>query len=805
MGNTVFLAHISEDEREQTAQEHSRNAAKYASNAVAGAGISHAAYLAALLHDAGKFKQEFREYLLDAAVRKKSVKPGSVNHTFAGVRFVLQNWHGAGTFDYSEITAELLAYAIGAHHGLFDCVGEKQESGFLHRQTKDEIGYDESIGNFLRDCADQKELEELFRRAVEEVTPILEKIAGFSGQKDSEFVESEFCFYVGLLGRMLLSAVIEGDRRDTAVFMNGDVFPEWQADRERIWTECLERVERKLQELPSEKPIHKARKYISDCCAKFAVQPGGVCRLNVPTGGGKTLSGLRFALTHAKKWSKSRIIFTVPLLSILEQNAQVIRDYVADDSLILEHHSNLVNSESESERLGNLELLTETWEAPIIITTLVQLLNTIFSGKTGAVRRFHALCNSVIVIDEVQTVPNKMLTLFNLAVNFLSEICGATIVLCSATQPSLETVPHPLLQTPRDIVPWEQGLWDVFKRTQIQNAGCCRMEELPHLIGESLTDCGSLLVVCNTKGEAAYLFQTLSNADLQCFHLSAAMCPAHRRDALRALEAALDESRKGGRKVVCVSTQVIEAGVDISFQRVIRLAAGLDSVIQSAGRCNRHAESSTPAQVSIVQCMDEKLFGLEDIHRGKKATIALLEAFRKSPERFRGDLAGSEAIGFYYKQLYGGMDTGYQDDVVQDHGSIFDLLANNPKYADANCAVADAYCLRQAFQLAGRLFQVFDQDTTDVLVPYGKGRDIREELIAASRNYGGRDYARIRACIREVRPYCVSLYQERLTRLAQKGALIELFDGSVYALADGFYDNDTGFSLEKGTTDFWGV
>lgn len=197
-----------------------------------------------------------------------------------------------------------------------------------------------------------------------------------------------------------------------------------------------------------------------------------------PPGGGKTLASLRFALTHAARRNCSRIIFAAPLLSILDQNAHVIRDYIGDDTLILEHHSNLAEPKETPERLQELELLTASWSAPIIITTLVQLLNTCFSGKTSAIRRFHALCGSVIVIDEVQTVPGKMLTLFNLAVNFLSEICGATIVLCSATQPCLEVADHPLRRQPVDLVSQQKALWDIFKRTDIQNAGCARLEEL---------------------------------------------------------------------------------------------------------------------------------------------------------------------------------------------------------------------------------------------------------------------------------------------------------------------------------------
>ena len=805
MDRDTFLAHITEDGRVQPAQTHCRNTAQYASDAMKVIGLPHTGYLAGLLHDAGKFKAEFNEYLLDSVIRHKPVKRGSVNHTFAGARYALENWHGSGELGYAEITAELLAFSIGSHHGLFDCVDEKRHSGFLYRQEKHGIGYEESMENFLAQCANRAELDGLFRESVMELTPILEKLSGIPQCQDDESANSEIFFYMGLLGRMLLSAVIEGDRRDTAEFLLQNEFPAYPKDMRAIWADCLERMERKLENLPSRDPIDRARRFISDTCAASARHPGGVFRLNVPTGGGKTLSGLRYALTHGRQWNKSRIVFTSPLLSILEQNARVIRDYIGDDSLILEHHSNLVEPKETEEQLNRLELLMESWESPVIITTLVQLLNTIFSGKTSSIRRFHALCGSIIVIDEVQTVPNKMLTLFNLAVNFLAEVCDATVVLCSATQPCLEAASHPLLSVPVDIVPRQKELWQVFRRTEIQDGGCSSLEELPAVIEDSLQKVGSILVVCNKKDQAAFLFHALSGAEGGHFHLSAAMCVAHRREVRQALQTALDNSRNGGPKVICVSTQVIEAGVNISFQRVIRFAAGMDSVVQSAGRCNRNAECDTPGEVSVLQCLGENLRYLSDIREGQGATVALLDAYKKAPERFENDLSGDEAIGFYYHQLYNRMDKGFQDDQVGEHGSIFDLLADNQKYADANCTQADTYFIRQAFKLAGDLFQVFDQNTTDVLVPYGHGKVLREELIQSTKAFGSRDYDRERELLKQAKLYTVSVYQYQREKLQQQGALIPLLDGSAYALTDGYYDPETGFSLKKGSEDFWEV
>ena len=798
----MYLAHIRQTGEQQTVREHCRNTAAFAAKALAQIGLRNSAYLAGLLHDMGKCKDEFAAYLAKAANGEAVIK-GSVNHTFAGVRLLLEQWHCAGNeLENSDVTAELLAYGVGAHHGLFDCVDAHQSCGFDRRLTKDGICYDEAKRNFLKECADRKELEACFQASVQEMTPVLNRLSTLSALDDAAQANQETTFYVGLLARTLLSAVIEGDRRDTAAFLNRAVFPSFPENMQPVWAERLKFMEKKLDEFPQDTLIDRARRRISDICADGARRPGGILRLNVPTGGGKTLASLRFALAHAKHQKKSRIIFTAPLLSILDQNAQIIRRFVGDDTLVLEHHSDFAEPAGTPERLQALELLTESWESPIIITTLVQLLNTCFSGKTSAIRRFHSLCNSIIVIDEVQTIPSKLLTLFNLAVNYLSEICCTTVVLCSATQPELKAAQHPLCRDPVELVPHQEALWSVFRRTEIQDAGIARLDEFPGVIRKTLAECGSLLVVCNTKSEAAFLFEQLVDIDAQRFHLSAGMCVEHRRQILRTLQAALDALRATGRKVVCISTQVIEAGVDISFQRVIRFSAGMDSVIQAAGRCNRHAEQEAPAPVHIIRCTDERLRYLEDIVRGQDATTALLAAFARQPSRFRNDLSSDEAIRFYYRQLYAAMPPGFQDDQSPEHGSLYQLLADNPKYADAGCKSGDWFFLRQAFLLAGSLFQVFDESTVSVLVPYGRGRQLQNALIDASQGFGAKDWEAIRGWIDEAKGYCVSIYHSQLEQLRALGAVTDLFDGSILLLADGFYDTNTGFSAKAGLLSF---
>lgn len=790
-----FLAHIRQDNNgrtEQTVRQHSCKTAQYAADRLKDIGLEHFGFLAGILHDMGKAKDEFTEYLEKAVQDRDSVRRGSVNHTFAGCRYLLEQFHKAkDETGLEQLTSELLAYAVGAHHGQFDCVDSHHQNGFEYRLEKENIGYEESVRNFLAEVIEEAEIEHLFVQAQEELYAVCVKINGLiEGSKDEEH---DGFFYYGLLARLILSALMDADRTDTAEFMNDRPYPKQLQGEERaaMWQNCLKYMERELDKFPQDKPIQIARRRISDQCAAFAHKSAGIYRLNVPTGGGKTLSALRYALTHARQWNKSRIILTSSLLSILDQNATVIRSYLPDDVQILEHHSNVVQPKEEDEKI-EWEMLTEQYSAPIVITTLVQLLNTLFAGKSASIRRFQALTDSIIVIDEVQTVPSHLLTLFNLAVNFLAAICNTTVVLCSATQPALELAAHPLLGGMEEMVPYEESLWRPFRRTEICDAGSLRLDEIPEFVREKAKDSQSLLLVCNTKSEAAYLFEALADGTEECFHLSAGMCMEHRRDILKRIQDALAD----GRQIICVSTQVIEAGVDISFGCVIRLAAGMDSIVQAAGRCNRNGEVSGTVPVYVIRCTDEKLTRLVDIQRGKEASEALLNAFSKKPEQFMGDLTSDAAIRRYYRTLYAGLKEKYQDDYIPEVGcSVFELLSINGNNLQG-APSAGKYILNQAFKTAGDVFTVFAQDTMDVLVPYGRGREISNRFFDMDRQYAV-DYEALETLLQEAKAYTVSLYRYQSEELEKCGALAQLCQGRIHVLLDGFYDDTIGFSMKQ--------
>lgn len=841
----LFPAHIritDDSEEVQSVQEHCMNTAQYAADTLKDCNLFHTAYLAGLLHDMGKFKQEFKEYI-EKSAHNEPVTPGSVNHTFAGVRYILETFHCSEDL-VENLTAEVIAYVIGGHHGLFDCLDEYGASGFEHRMSKPHISFEESLQNcidqFNFSCLSEEETFDVhvkrhFSLACEEIRKIVGLLYKIAPQDENLYPPerlTESYFYLHLLTRLVLSAVIEGDRKDTAQFMTGDVEPVFYDSLDKMWAECLHFAKQQHHELVAnakQTPINVSREEITRQCLKIAEKGPGIYRFKSPTGSGKTETCSLATLAHANNQGKSRIIFTFPLLSILDQNAKVIRKNIPKEEYVLEHHSNVVRSQSSEDELDYHELLAETWHAPIIVTTLVQFLNTLFDGKTTSIRRFHSLVNSVIVIDEIQTVPLKMMSLFNLALNFLAEVCGATIILCSATQPRLEDVKHPL-KAPIDLVPYDEDLWVPFKRTCIIDAGKKSLNGIPECALGILEEASSLLIVCNKKDEALSLFKQLNNSVDHCFHLSASMCTAHREETLDQLKAALDgialrkaetacgEGANAGEystgsasktkelfseKVVCVATQVIEAGVDISFECVIRLAAGMDNVVQAFGRENRNGENAEPAPAYIVNCVDEDLSRLIDIERSKAATVNVLEEFQKHPERFDGDLASNKAIDAYYHNLYNNLnanDLDYPLERANDktsEESLYSLLSLNAKRLAKYRALhgqETGYELNQSFAEAGKAFEVFDDETTDVVVPYGEqGKTLIAEFNSERAQH---DLKYQRQLVEQAKHYSIAIRSYQRKKLEKNGGLVGVCNGLVWVLNTDFYNENYGLELD---------
>lgn len=801
-----ILAHITEHDgirQEQTLRDHCLQTAKYAVESLEGTSFSHTAYLAGLIHDLGKAKKEYVEYL-EAASRGEDVRRGSVNHTFAGLIFLFEKYHADQSSKWERLTCEIISYAVGAHHGLFDCVDLDGQNGFVHRLEKDrlEIGYHEALENFFSEVASEEMVEIHFRKAQQEVQCFFECAA-----KTYERDGKDVFFQISMLTRLILSAVICGDRRDTSEFMNQRL----ESGEETDWKVCREYFEQKISRLAQDSKLNQVRNDISRQCRLFAKHPKGIYRLSVPTGAGKTLCSLLYALTHAEKYRKKRIIFIIPLLSVLDQNVRVIRDYLPDSNMVLEHHSNVIHEchqEPEREALDQFELLAESWsKAPVIVSTLVQFLNILFTDRTSAAARMQALCDSVIVIDEVQSLPKKVTVMFNQALNFLEEFCNATIVLSSATQPCFDDLRWPLhLSSAPDMVHLSQEQALVFKRSEIVDCtspGGMSVEECAAFCAEQMDHHPSLLLVCNTKEEARVLYGKLREEGKEngwdTYHLSTSMCQRHRMDRMNDLQEELAliqmEYRAGNQehKLICVSTQLIEAGVDLSFSCVVRVLAGLDNLAQAAGRCNRSNEYGQDGKVYLVNLKNENLRMLHEIVNAQNSTRRVLELMKRSGDASYID---EEATRKFYRYLYEETKQEIRYPIKDWGETIYlaDLLAN----VNGSAKSDRRSLLRQPFKTIGSRFKVFDENTVDVLAPYGKGKELSERLLEMKHVA-----YRLDECgdiLREAKPYMISLYEWQRKKLDEEGLILQGCEGRVLILHEQAYHDEYGLISETAQT-----
>ena len=804
----MYKAHINGN-KIQSCKEHCFNTANYAKTNLKSIGLANTAYLCGLLHDAGKCTDEFNNYI-EAAARGEDVARGSVIHTFTGVRMILSNHHSkynstlAGDV-FENLTAELLAIAIGSHHGLFDVFNRTAESGFDHRMVK-QPAYDKNAAwNYYAECASLTEINELFEKSRQEIETLYLEILDLVKNTDDKKKSEEIFFYLGILERLILSSLIDSDRRDTAEFMSDHLYRAHshagfdQMDEHELnekWNEAYSNLIQMLHSFPVETEIQHARRELSDYCEKFAERQPGIYRLSLPTGSGKTLSSLRYALAHASKYGKKHIIYAIPLLSILDQNATVIKSAVGNNEMILEHHSNIILDDTLPEECARQEFLMDTWDSPIIITTLVQLLNTMFDGRTSSIRRFHNLADSVIVIDEVQSVPTKMLSLFNLMLNFLSQICGTTFLLCSATQPLFEELKsHKLIIDDVAVVPPDkmERYQEIFRRTEVKYIGDLTSEEIIQELEEYYYTYRSVLLVCNTKKEAYEFFKTAKNITDDCIHLSTSMCMAHRKSVLNSLTQRLERKEP----LICISTQLIEAGVDVSFGAVIRLAAGIDNVAQAAGRANRNGESAELAPVGVAFLKGENLTRLKEIKQSQDVTGELITEFRMHPENFGNDLISDKSVDYYYRTLSRKFDeiVGCTEYCV-DNYNLFELLSDNCKFASEE----ELIIMRQAFKTAGENFAVFDDEQVSVIVPYEQGRDIINDILS---DRFSKDLIWAKDILRSAKEFTVNLFSYQVKQLDRNGAIYTDEDKTVVILSPDYYDNELGIIYQRGDVNEW--
>jgi len=799
----IYAAHIREDGTVQTVKEHNCNTAKLAVDFCTIFELKTAAYLAGILHDAGKNTPEFLEYLIKANRDPSSVHRGEVKHSFAGGWIISEIQNKIGGIE--SFSAELIRDAIISHHGLCDCVTLDGEIRYELRQVNEPVSNDvcEEVYKYISKC----KLDDLFRQTISELDLLIDKTIALVN-KDKGRVGSRN-FYFGMSERMLMSLLINADRTDTACFISGKPLPQKTSDEalQNMWKGFLSVLEKKINNFNEISSIDMNRKEISQACFESAEKPSGIFRLVVPTGAGKTLSSLRYALRHAELNCKKHIIYIAPYNSILEQNANEIRSKLEAENSVLEHHCNIVfDEDGENARYKEL---TENWSSPIIATTAVQFLNTLFSAKTSSVRRMHALADSVIIIDEIQALPIKCVGLFNLAANYLSEICNSSVVLCSATQPLLDKLEKNSLIRPNDMILNAEKYFDAFRRTEIVDETNIipiglGIKELAEFATKKLNETENMLIIVNTKSCARNLFKHLKqlNSDnvdknqIEIYHLSTNMCATHREDTLNAVrkyllppktEISTDNKKNNPhKKMICVSTQLIEAGVDISFNTVIRSLAGLDNIVQAAGRCNRNCEKKS-AKVFIVRVADENISSLVDIKFSQDAMIKVLYTYKNCPECIDNDLLSKKAMDLYYSYYFMNRKSEMDYNVSTLDITIVDLLSNNSL---GSKKLKKKIMLKQAFKTAGENFQVIsDNATNDIVVNYNEESNYLICEMNSDISIEKQMFIQ-----KKLQRYSVSISDYTYKKLNSEGALYPLKNGGIITLRKEFYIEDIGVS-----------
>lgn len=793
-----FIAHIKETpRREQTVREHNDNVANLAG--IAGA-IYHIKGLASFTgrhHDDGKNTAEYLAYITAAAAGEKVVR-GSVIHSSYGACFVSRLQRNA---DFaSKLTVEMIRMSIMSHHGLRDAVSKDGTITYSQAAQRIQDTY-EDVARIVCDNYGENESMAAFARACEDAEGIQQRIRALHPKEND--LGSAY-IYFALYERLLTSILIDADRTDTACFMDDTEPPKPLLYDERIrawnryWAFCEEKIA-ELQAAKEPSPLDVYRSEISQTCAEFDGGSSGIFRLVVPCGAGKTLSALRYALQTAKRYGKRRIFYIAPYNSILEQNASEIEKYIGDAGAVLRHHSNIVFDEDDGEQEKRYKLLTENWAQPLIIaTSAVQFLNTLFSSKTSAVRRMQALGESVIIIDEIQALPIKVLKLFNAGINFLSHFCDTSVLLCSATQPILDKLNSYRITNPIDLIT-AAGRYDTpFKRIEIEDdtgGNGFLADETADYILEKSRDVRSLLAIVNTKAAARKIAMRLrartgDENQYRIFHLSTNMCPAHRSAVIDEMrERLLDKESK--LKIICISTTLIEAGVDVSFARVVRSLAGLDSIVQAAGRCNRNREA-VYGIVSIVYINDERIGFLEHLRKAQEITREVLYNIKANPSRYPGGALSKQAMDEFYTKYYMPLqqkEMGFPLPYDKEH-TILHLLTTNPVGCKKNKATNELF-MKQAFKEAGDAFEVIqDIGARDVIVKYNEEANKHIDALLSSRTLAAqrKELRFLQQYTIQLMPYMIEKISTGIQVYAEMGVMI---------LSADYYDESYGVNDEQ--------
>lgn len=686
----ALYAHSRDDlpkEQWQTLGEHLEGVGELArqfGRAFHAEGICHES---ALLHDAGKASRKFQKRIEGLG--------GRVDHSTAGAIIARERFGVAGA---------LMAPVIAGHHG--GLPNWSDESGLrtslMSRFSKAYIS--SSVEGYER-------FFDVVHPDPSEVEDALQ-LLGSSCKLLNEYLFSLFTFT-----RLVYSSLVDADWLDTERFMCPGDF-QIRSYNHATLEEMSRRLDQHLSNLANgsggNPEVHAARQAVQENCRRAARQPNGIFTLEVPTGGGKTLASLRFALDHAMKNGHDRIIYAIPFTSIVEQNAAVFKNVLGDDQ-VLEHHSNFDFGNLDDEDSLRRRLLVQNWDAPLVVTTNVQLFESLFSNKPSRSRKVHNVANSVIILDEAQTLPDRLLKPTLAMLESLCKIANVSVVFCTATQPALDqqwpfgSEVHPIIADPeslrakldrRTVIDTErinQGAWSTEHGTPYSLDDLCK-----ELRAER-----QVLCIVSSRRAARLIYDKLRDGTSidGVFHLSALMVPAHRSLVLEQVCKRLAQ----GLPCRVISTQLIEAGVDVDFPVVFREMAGIDSVLQAAGRCNREGRLRHPGLVHVFECPEFSRCGSR-----KNWLDTIREIGREivqEAEREGFDAFGPTGVKHYFQMRYDNGDSSRSNSIM---GGITDWQILGK---DARTGLFEYRC---EFENVANEYQFIDNDNTvEVFVPWG--------------------------------------------------------------------------------------
>ena len=831
-GPDKLLAHYNhETGAKQTLLEHSLAVADYCNHEGKKIDMPYTMYLVGLLHDVGKSCERFQSHLVNNDKKQ-------VNHSSAGGKFIL-DYLGAKDNRYvkeDRILKEILPYVIYSHHGLFDVV--KSGEYMMEKRYK----YDEDpqynfngevlpFVEYLEDhLIDNLNLQKIYQLALKEFSSIYrEKMATKVSIADNQSNKmNALLFFIHATIRLMLSILKEGDIFDSANSVTeitvGRISEKYRLHQ---WDIGLKHVEEQAEYFAGkqdESLINQARTRFSKTLKEEGLdKESGVYTLSMPTGSGKTQASLRYAINNARKYKKKHIFYITAFLSVLEQNAEDIRHTLnLDDKAILEHHSNIIEESSgnEEDEIASLykDYIMDSWDAPVILTTMVQFFNTLFKGKSSNLRRFHQLANSVIIIDEVQSLSTENIYIFNLMINYLKNVMKANIILCTATQPTydLKELDYRMDYSMNpDLVEISPKESENFERVQainlIQNRDQgITSKELLAEIESDLNDYSSVLVIMNTKKAVKAIYDLLSQQDdKEVFYLTTNLASAHRLHRIRVIKESLE---KRDQKIVVISTQLVEAGVDFDFDVVYRTTSGVDSLIQAAGRCNRNARLDK-GLFKVFNYEEENTKVIEAIDKAKDATYAAMKAENIQGYRQVFDLESLRLR--YYNKLFSTesknklnmgytffVDNHYQ--IVQSKQkaentfSLVEILGAN-KYKRNIKSEYKRKLLMQDFDLASRAFSLIRERTDAVIIhwtnqenPEESSEELVDELREAVNDY---DAEIVKDKLKALQKFTISVHSiDKLDTYIER---LDFFDQPIYILLAENYDEQIGLNANE--------